>query len=97
MEGFFIPPGCTGLRVPLEDLLADVGDPAGYLVYRALLSNGIAGLYELAVREGFKAADFKSGKYVSKCAFCFYIRKYLSQKNYRELDEDFYIEALKYY
>ena len=93
-EGFFIPPGCTGLRLPLEEILAGI-DSGKYPVYESLYKNGISSLYETALNQGF-VPDEKG--YTSKCNLCFYIRKFLSAADkYAELDDDFYTEALKYY
>ena len=93
MDGCFIPPGCTGLRLPLEEALA--GTKAGkYPVYETLCAGGIAALYELAGRRGF----LPEGKgYTSKCNLCFRIRKFLTPMGYFELDGNFYAEAEKFY
>jgi hypothetical protein len=92
LEAYFIPPGCTGLRLPLGELLT--GIEGSYPVFEALYSGGIAALFELASHHGF--LPDKKG-YVSKCNLCFHIRKYLASRGFSELDEDFYAEALKYY
>jgi hypothetical protein len=92
-EGFFIPPGCTGLRLPLDEILSSI-ETGTYPVYETLYSSGISALYEMAIKQGF-TPDSKG--YTSKCNLCFYIRKFLAPLGYRELDDDFYTEALKYY
>ena len=93
MNGYFIPPRCTGIRIPLQEAID--GIPAGqYPAFEALHSGGISALAELSYREGF--APDKSG-YSSKCNLCFHIRRFLAGKNYPELDSGHYEEALKYY
>ncbi|MCL2832300.1 MAG: radical SAM protein [Treponema sp.] len=102
LDGYFIPPGCTGLRLPLQEFIdgtwkentGKTGSRLKYPIYSALYNGGIAALYRLAVPQGF-AADNKG--YPSKCNLCFHIREFLAGKGFAELDEDFYTEALKYY
>lgn len=93
MEGFFIPPGCTGLRLPLAQTIAGI-ENGRYPVFEALYLGGIAALYQLALQWGF--SENEKG-YPSKCNFCFHIRKHLAFYGFPELDEDFYKEAAKYY
>lgn len=98
MDCYFIPPGCTGIRVPLSETLA--GFPPGkYPVFEALYSGGVSALWALALQRGF--SPDKSG-YPSKCNFCFYLRHYLAGQDaqaydFPELDKNHYEEALKYY
>jgi hypothetical protein len=93
--GFFIPPGCTGLRLPLAEALR--GIPADkYPVFQALYSGGLAALYALAKERGFSI----QGRYPSRCGFCFYLRRFLSQQDgpgWAELDLEYYDESLRYY
>jgi hypothetical protein len=97
-EGYFIPPGCTGIRIPLAEAAFDI--PKGkYPVFEALYTNGVAGLYALAKEHGFKPRE--SG-YASKCGLCFYARKFLAEQDrakgdFPELDGKHYEEAVKYY
>jgi hypothetical protein len=93
MDAYFIPPGCTGLRLPLDELLTGI-ESSSYPVFDALYSGGIAALFELAGQHGF--LPDKDG-YISKCNLCFHIRNYLAPLGFSELDKDFYTEALKYY
>ena len=93
MEGFFIPPGCTGIRLPLEETLTGL-EKGRYPTFEALYTGGIAALYDLAIQHGFTANE---NGYPSKCNLCFHIRHYLSSRNFAELDEDFYIQALMCY
>lgn len=90
---FFIPPGCTGIRIPLAEAIE--GIPEGkYPVFEALYYGGISALLELARSRGF-SPDEKG--YPSKCSLCFFLRSFLSDKGFAELDENHYQEALKYY
>ena len=103
LDGFFIPPGCTGLRLPLEELLEGT-QTAKYPVYEALYKGGITALYKFALEQGFIP---QKKAYPSKCNLCFYIRKYLSsaagksssyaKMHLAELDDEFYKEALGHY
>jgi hypothetical protein len=93
MDAYFIPPGCTGLRLPLNELLTGL-ELTSYPAFGALYTGGIAALFELADRHGFTPDD---NGYVSKCNLCFHIRNYLASMNFQELDKDHYKEALKYY
>jgi hypothetical protein len=93
MESFFIPPRCTGIRIPL--LQAVNGIPENkYPVFEALYYGGVPSLLELAKENGFSAAG--SG-YPSKCSLCFYIREFLCKKGFAELDVNHYEEAVKDY
>jgi hypothetical protein len=97
-EGFFIPPGCTGIRLPLAE--AAFGIPEGkYLAFEALYARGVAGLCALAGEQGFKPRE--SG-YASKCGLCFYARAFLAGKDqgegrFPELNLKHYEESMKYY
>jgi len=93
MNSYFIPPGCTGIRIPLSEAVD--GIPEGkYPVFEALYSGGIAAVLELAGKHGF--SPDKTG-YPSKCNLCFHIRHFLSEKDFPELDGNHYEEALRYY
>jgi hypothetical protein len=90
---FFIPPRCTGLRLPLAEAVD--GIPQGkYPVFEALYHGGISALFKLAVQHGFSP---DSAGYTSKCNLCFFLRRFLSEKDFAELDKNHYEEALKYY
>jgi len=91
LAGYFIPPNCTGLRLPLSELLEGI-DEDRYPVYAALYNRGIAGLVELA--KGFKEDE---RGYASKCNLCFHLRRYLAEAGYAELDREHYAESLEYY
>jgi hypothetical protein len=93
LEGFFIPPGCTGLRLPLEEALSGI-EHDKYPIFQALYSGGISSLYQISLDHGF-SPDEKG--YPSKCNLCFHIRSFLAPQGFAELDPDFYIESLKYY
>jgi len=94
MYGRYIPPGCTGIAIPLNEAIN--GIPEGkYPVYEALLSNGTEGLLNYASKKGFIAN--KNG-YPSTCNLCFHIRYWLTENAPTpELDPEHYIEALKYW
>jgi len=93
MDCFFIPPRCTGIRIPLSDAVE--GIPEGrYPVFEALYSGGVSGLLEFSLKQGFSP---DGAGYPSRCNLCFRLRHFLSGKNYAELDRNHYEEALKYY
>ena len=93
MYNRFLPPGCTGIAIPMEDAVR--GIPAGkYPVFDALLHGGVSALYELAKGHGFVP---DAGGYASGCAVCFFMCKYLSEAGkFAELDPEHYAESLKY-
>ncbi|MDR2102424.1 MAG: radical SAM protein [Treponema sp.] len=93
LEGFFIPPGCTGIKVPLEEVAGGLPEKK-YPVLEALYREGIGGLLELARPYGFSP---ESRGYPSKCNLCFHIRRFLAGKDFAELDGNYYEESLKYY
>ena len=92
MYGRYIPPGCTGFVIPLDEAVNGIPD-GKYPVYESLLSGGIKSLLEYAALKGFAA---KRDGYPSKCALCFYIRHRLCENaSSPELDPEHYPEALK--
>ena len=97
MNCFFIPPRCTGIRIPLAEAIN--GIPEGkYQVFEALITGGISSLWKLALNYGFTPGHGAQPKdYPSKCNLCFHIRHFLSQNNFSELDRAHYEEALRYY
>lgn len=93
LNGYFIPPGCTGLRLPLAELLG--GIPAGrYPVYETLYEKGLAALFDFAHNRGFVPG--KAG-YASSCNLCFHIRRFLSGQGFACLDAGHYTESMRYY
>jgi hypothetical protein len=89
MDCFFIPPRCTGIRIPLSEALD--GIPKGkYPVFEALYYGGVSALLELALQHGFT-----QGNYPSKCSLCFFLRSFLCNKGFAELDEKHFEEAMK--
>ena len=93
MHAYFIPPRCTGIRIPLSEAVE--GIPAGkYPVFEALYSGGVGALMRLAQEHGFSPGG---ADYPSKCSLCFRIRHFHADKNFAELDKDHYEESLKYY
>ena len=93
LEGNFIPPGCTGIYLPLKEVLEGI-KPGHYPVFESLYTDGITGLYRFALQYGF--SEDEEG-YPSKCNLCFRVREFLASRGFTELDEDFYRESLKYY
>jgi hypothetical protein len=94
LYGSFIPPGCTGIAIPLEEAVR--GIPEGkYPAFEALLSGGPAGLLRYAQALGFTPDP---GGYPSGCAFCFRIRHWLCEHAPSpELDAEHHTEALMYW
>jgi hypothetical protein len=90
LDACFIPPGCTGLRLPLEELILGI-PPGKYPVFEALYTGGIRKLWELARRYGFVE---RIEGYPSKCNLCFHIRRYLVRHGFDELDGEHYEESL---
>ena len=91
MDCFFIPPGCTGIRIPLEEAINNIPKEK-YPAFDALFYGGVSGLYEFALGQGF-SPDEKG--YPSKCNLCFFLRKFLSEKGFAELDADHYGEGMR--
>ena len=91
--GRFIPPGCTGYAIPLDELLEGL-KPGKYPAFEASLTGGSVKLFELASKNGFVP---DSDGYVSRCEACFFMRKFLSQKEgFPELDAEFFIHSEEY-
>ena len=90
----YIPPGCTGIAIPLDEAVH--GIPNGkYPVFEALLSGGVAELMKYAAKLGFET-DPKG--YPSGCALCFHIRRWLCENAPSpELGAEHYIESIKYW
>jgi hypothetical protein len=96
MNGYFIPPHCTGIHSPLSEAID--GIPASkYLAFEALYSGGISALLSLAQKHGFVSDSTAVSGYPSKCNLCFHLRSFLAEEGFPELDKNHYEEALKYY
>ena len=94
LRGRFIPPGCTGIAIRLEDAVRGIPD-GKYPAFDAILSGGISKLLQYARARGFVES---SQGYVSGCAMCFHIRRWLCEHDdCIELDPEHYSESLKYY
>ena len=101
LDCYFIPPGCTGIRIPLSEAVEGI-PPGKYPAFEALYSGGVSALLQLANEHGF--SPDKSG-YPSRCNLCFNLRHFLAEKvsegfqgkNFPELDKNHYEEALRYY
>jgi len=89
----FIPPGCTGIVIPLAEAIR--GIPEGkYPVFEALLTGGVTGLLKYAEKKGFEASE----EYPSTCALCFRIRHWLAENAFSpDLDVEHYKAALQFY
>ena len=93
LYGNFIPPGCTGIAIPLGELIQGTSE-GKYPVFDALLSGGPAELLEFAISKGFKPED----EYTSTCNLCFFIRKWLSENaECPELDPEHYVASFTFY
>ena len=68
----YIPSGCTGMGILLEDVDSAL-DEKKYPVMARLLVGGVGALFEYAQKEGFIPAPEGYG---SKCDLCFNIRKF---------------------
>jgi hypothetical protein len=93
MNCFFIPPRCTGILIPLSEAVDGI-PPGKYAAFEALYTGGVSALFELAVQNGFSP---DSAGYPSGCNLCFYLRRFLAEKDFPGLDKDHYEEALKHY
>ncbi len=94
MAGRFIPPGCTGIAIPLAEAISGIPD-GKYPALDALLSGGSARLLQYARQLGF--AESQQG-YPSGCALCFHIRHWLVENtDCPELDAEHYEQSLKFY
>ena len=71
--GRYIPPGCTGMGILLDDMSKGL-DPACYPVLSRLFAKGLGELLSYAQGLGYK---LDPEGYVSKCELCFDIRKFL--------------------
>jgi len=92
LYGRYIPPGCTGIAIPLEEAIAGVPKDK-YPAFDALVTGGVMALYDLAHKQGFKP----QATYTSSCALCFHLRHWLStQDGFPELDAEHYAASLMY-
>jgi len=93
LHGNFIPPGCTGIAIPLGNLLNGLQE-GKYPVFEALLTGGVANLLDFATKKGFTPDE----NYASNCALCFFIRKWLSENaECPELDVEHYTASFDFY
>jgi hypothetical protein len=94
MYGRYIPPGCTGIAILLEEAVHGIPD-GKYPVLEVLLSGGAAELLRYAQGKGFMPDP---EGYPSRCAFCIHIRHWLSENaTSPELDAEHYRESLMYW
>ena len=71
-----IPPSCNGFRANIFDLCGDGLDSEKYKYFTAVINGGLAALLDKAKELGFVP---KNEGYISKCALCFDIKKYLCE------------------
>ncbi|AEF82564.1 radical SAM protein [Leadbettera azotonutricia] len=92
LDANFIPPGCTGIKIPLTEVVNGIPD-GKYPAFEALYKGGINSLAKLALQAGIKP---RTEGYASKCNLCFHVRHYLAESGlYPELDSKHYQEALE--
>ena len=92
LHGRYIPPGCTGIAIPLEEAVHGVSY-GKYRAFDTLVTGGVAALFDLAQGLGFKPEP----AYTSSCALCVNIRHWLSgQDGFPELDAEHYGASLTY-
>jgi hypothetical protein len=90
LHGKYIPPGCTGIVLPLEEVFLGISS-GKYPAFEALHNGGLPALLALALGRGF-ALDPEG--YPSVCNCCFHVRKWLSGlEGFAELDKEHYIHA----
>ena len=75
LYGRYVPPGCTGMGIDLNDLGKKIAADA-YPVVSRLFYGGLKELFIYAVSRGFEPGG---EGYVSKCELCFSMRKYLAE------------------
>ena len=105
MYGQFIPPGCTGIVLPLEEALngtlhthasthhSDWQEDINmrYPAFATLYNGGTAALYTQACKQGFIPCE---NGYPSVCNLCFHMRKFLCEHpGFEELDAAHYRHA----
>jgi len=91
MYGRYIPPGCTGIAIPLDEAVHGISE-GNYTVFESLLHGGTAALIQYAKELGF-VPDPRG--YTSRCALCIFIRSWLSENtSHAELDREHYIESV---
>lgn len=81
--GRYVPPGCTGMGILVEDLGRAL-NAAEYPVLSRLYEGGTASLFNYALEKNYKP---QADGYASQCDLCFSIRKYLSL-NFSETHPD---------
>jgi len=91
MYNRFIPPNCTGYVIPMKEVVN--GIPEGkYRAFEASFYGGCFALYRLGLENGFVP---NPKGYATRCALCFFIRKFLSETgNFPELEPEYYRQAL---
>ena len=94
--GKVLPGGCTGMTVPLEEIVEGTMPDGKYPVLEALCEGGTAALMDYATARGFVPEE---QGYTSTCGMCFHIREWLAQHtdDCPELDVEYYTAAMARY
>ncbi len=79
-QGNYVPGLCAGIVLPMMAVPGEI-DLSRYPVLRTLVQDGLAGLVDLASKEGFVPEH----SYSSPCDLCTHARLYLYPKGYDEL------------
>lgn len=82
LNGYFIPPSCTGFQLYFDDILSDGIFGGKYKNFLAVKEGGLDALYHNAAEAGFTP---DSDGYSCKCSLCFDIKEYLN-KNFDSFD-----------
>ncbi len=78
LYGNYIPAGCPGISVALDDYFSDKLSDKKYPAVIHLLQGGVGLLLNYAAASGFIPSD---KGYVNKCELCFFIRDHLRKTN----------------
>ncbi len=91
LYGSFVPPGCPGVAIEIEDVARGEIDPEKYPVATRLMKGGVRALYEYA-----REAGFSPDPCVSKCELCFFLREYLSRERpSRDVEPACFYESMR--
>lgn len=94
LYGRFIPPSCTGVAIPLQEVME--GIPEGrYPAVEALAGGGVAALWQYAGKKGFVPDE---AGYTSGCGACIAMRAWLAEHAAEPgLDAEHYAASREYY
>lgn len=93
LYGNYIPSGCPGISIELNDYFSGNINPDKYPIVTRLIKDGIKSLFQYAVDNGFT----ESAKgYISKCDLCCHIRSYLSDiKPSHDISSKWFYDTMK--